>query len=226
MLWRDELSSRLDMESSALLAIEDKSKAYYVAKRMIDVVGSLFALIALSPFLVIVALLIVLDDPKGGPLFVQQRCGQDGKLFKLYKFRSMNVQAEKQREKLLHMNEMQFPVFKIREDPRITRVGSVLRKYCIDELPQFFNVLIGDMSIVGPRPPLVEEVEHYTDYQMHRLMAKPGITCIWQSSPRRNELSFDEWVDMDIQYLQERSLLLDFKLMLKTVKVVFGGEGE
>ena len=137
----------------------------------------------------------------------------------------MHVDAESKLEELLEKNEMEGPVFKIKEDPRITRLGKVLRKTGLDELPQLVNILMGDMSIVGPRPPLPREVEQYNEYQMQRLIVTPGLTCYWQIQPHRNDLSFDEWVDLDVKYIYERSFLVDWKIILATVRTVLAGEG-
>ena len=169
---------------------------------------------------------IYLDDPHGGPIFSQIRCGRDGKPFKFYKFRSMCVDAEDRLEALLKDNEMEGPAFKIRDDPRITRVGRFIRKTSIDELPQLWNILRGDMSIVGPRPPLPREVEQYDDYQRQRLYVTPGLTCYWQIQPHRNELSFDEWMELDIKYIRERSFLVDWKIIFQTIRCVLFRYGE
>lgn len=201
-------------------------RAYLAVKRAQDVVLSLAALIVLSPLLLVISLVIWIDDPCAGPIFVQTRCGKDGRAFRFYKFRSMHADAEKRLEDLLEHNEMQGPVFKIKDDPRITRVGRFLRKTSLDELPQLVNVLKGDMSIVGPRPPLPREWEQYTPYQRQRLAVMPGLTCFWQVWPRRNSLSFDEWVELDLRYIRERSFLLDWKLIFRTVMVMVRGEGQ
>lgn len=196
---------------------------YLFIKRLIDIVGSLLGLILLSPLFCIVAILIKLEDPKGKVFFAQERNGINSKTFKMYKFRSMVNNAEELLQNLQHQNEQSGPVFKIKDDPRITKVGKFIRKTSIDELPQLINVLKGDMSLVGPRPPIPHEVEQYTPYQMQRLLVKPGLTCIWQVSGRNN-IGFDEWVDMDIEYIKNRSLWLDIKLIFKTVGVLFGDD--
>ena len=201
-------------------------KAYEAGRRAQDVILSSLALVGLSPLLLGICLAIVIDDPKGGPVYVSERVGRDGKLFRFYKFRSMRVNADKELEALLAQNEMDGPVFKIRKDPRITRVGGFLRRTSLDELAQLVNVLKGDMSIVGPRPALPREVAQYDDYARQRLMVTPGLTCYWQVAPRRNSLSFGEWMDLDIKYIKERSFLLDWKLIFQTVGVMFGSEGE
>lgn len=196
---------------------------YLFIKRLIDIVGSLLGLILLSPLFCIVAILIKLEDPKGKVFFAQERNGINSKTFKMYKFRSMVNNAEELLQKLQHQNEQSGPVFKIKDDPRITKVGKFIRKTSIDELPQLINVLKGDMSLVGPRPPIPHEVEQYTAYQMQRLLVKPGLTCIWQVSGRNN-IGFDDWVEMDIEYIQNRNLWLDIKLIFKTVGVLFGDD--
>ena len=196
---------------------------YSITKRAIDIVGSLCGIILLSPLFLIVAILIKLEDPKGKVFFSQERNGKYPATFKMYKFRSMVHNAEELLEKLMDQNEQTGPVFKIKEDPRITKVGKFIRKTSIDELPQLFNVLMGDMSLVGPRPPIPREVGQYNSYQMQRLAVKPGLTCIWQVSGRNN-IGFDEWVEMDIEYIKTRNLWLDIKLIFKTVGVLFGDD--
>ena len=196
---------------------------YNILKRVIDIISSLAGLILLSPVFLIVSILIKLEDPKGKVFFTQERNGIYPTTFKMYKFRSMVHNAEELLESLMDQNEQTGPVFKITDDPRITKVGKFIRKTSIDELPQLFNVLKGDMSIVGPRPPIPHEVAQYTPYQMQRLAVKPGITCIWQVSGRNN-IGFDEWVEMDLEYIKNRSLWLDIKLIFKTVFVLFGDE--
>ncbi|MDZ7369670.1 MAG: sugar transferase [candidate division KSB1 bacterium] len=192
-------------------------------KRMLDIIISAAALIFFAPLMLLVALAIRLTSP-GPVLFKQERVGLNGRKFTLYKFRSMVVNAEALKERLLPHNEMDGPVFKMKNDPRITPIGYFLRKTSIDELPQFINVLKGDMSIVGPRPPLAAEVERYEVWQRRRLSLKPGITCIWQVSGR-NKISFEEWMRMDLEYIDNWSLTLDFKLMLKTLAAVITGYG-
>ena len=196
---------------------------YLFFKRAMDIIGSLCGIILLSPLLIIVALAIKIEDPKGSIFFSQQRCGKDNKLFPMYKFRSMVSNAEELLEELMEHNEMDGPVFKIKDDPRITRVGKFIRKTSIDELPQLFNILRGDMSIVGPRPAIPHEVAEYSHYHKQRLLVKPGLTCIWQVSGR-NSIGFDEWMEMDLEYITTRSLWMDIKLIFKTVGVLFGDE--
>ena len=209
------------IDFSEVLAKE--SILYSVTKRLIDIVGSLCGIILLSPLFLIVAILIKLEDPKGKVFFAQERNGRYPKTFKMYKFRSMVHNAEDLLKDLMDRNEQTGPVFKINDDPRITKVGKFIRKTSIDELPQLFNVLKGDMSLVGPRPPIPHEVEQYNSYQMQRLAVKPGLTCIWQVSGRNN-IGFDEWVEMDIEYIKTRNLWLDIKLIFKTVGVLFGDD--
>ena len=209
------------IDFSEVLAKE--SILYSITKRLIDIVGSLCGIILLSPLFLIVAILIKLEDPKGKVFFAQERNGKYPKTFKMYKFRSMVHNAEDLLKDLMDRNEQTGPVFKINDDPRITKVGKVIRRTSIDELPQLFNVLKGDMSLVGPRPPIPHEVEQYNSYQMQRLAVKPGLTCIWQVSGRNN-IGFDEWVEMDIEYIKTRNLWLDIKLIFKTVGVLFGDD--
>lgn len=200
----------------------EKGAAYEGIKRLIDVIGSLTGIVLLSPIYLITSILIKLDS-KGPVFFAQNRCGKDGNIFKMYKFRSMIVDAEDRLKDLKDMNEMTGPVFKIKRDPRITRIGKFIRKTSIDELPQLFNVLKGDMSLVGPRPPIVNEVEQYTTYQMQRLLVKPGLTCYWQISGRNN-IDFDRWVELDLKYIRERNTWVDIKLIFKTFFVLFGDD--
>ena len=201
-------------------------RKYWIVKRTQDIILSSVALIVLWPIMLIIALIIYIDDPKGSPIFSQIRCGRDGKEFRFYKFRSMCVNAEEKLKELLDQNEMEGPAFKIKEDPRITKIGKVLRKTSLDELPQLWNILKGDMSIVGPRPALPREVVQYDDYLKQRLYVTPGLTCYWQIQPHRNELTFEEWMELDIQYIQDRSFLTDWKIIFRTVGAVIGMDGE
>lgn len=196
---------------------------YLFIKRLMDIVGASIGIIITAPIMLVVATLVKLEDPKGPILFSQMRNGEYPKTFKMYKFRSMYVDAEERLEELMHLNEQSGPAFKIKEDPRITKVGRFIRKTSLDELPQLFNVLKGDMSLVGPRPALPREVEQYTTYQKQRLFVKPGLTCIWQVSGRNN-IGFDEWVELDIQYIKTRNLWLDIKLILLTIPAMLGDE--
>lgn len=201
-------------------------KGYWILRRGQDIFFSLLALVILFPVLLIVALIVFIDDPHGSPFFAQIRCGRDGRLFKMYKFRSMYVDAEERLQELLKENEMDGPAFKMKDDPRITRVGRFIRKTGLDELPQLWNILKGDMSIVGPRPALPREVEQYTELQKQRMYVTPGLTCYWQTMPKRNEISFDEWMELDLKYIQERSFWVDWKIIFKTVGAVIHREGE
>ena len=201
-------------------------RRYWVLRRAQDIVFSLLALILLAPLALLISLAIVLDSPGDGAIFRQRRVGRDGKLFWLYKFRAMCPDAEEQLNELLSQNQMDGPVFKIEGDPRITRVGRFLRKTSLDELPQLLNVLRGDMSIVGPRPALPREVELYSDYQRQRLYVTPGLSCYWQIAPHRNEMSFDEWVALDLKYIQERSFWVDWKIIFLTVRAMLMKYGE
>ncbi len=192
-------------------------------KRLFDIIASAVALLALSPLLVTVAILIKLTS--SGPIFFKQkRVGLHGKPFNMLKFRSMVVNAEELKEKLQAFNEQTGPVFKIKNDPRITWIGRFIRKYSIDELPQLLNVLRGEMSVVGPRPPLPREVEKYAAWQRRRLSVRPGLTCIWQVSGR-NQISFEEWMYLDMQYIDNWTLMTDLNLILRTVPVVLTGHG-
>ncbi len=201
-------------------------KHYWVVRRVQDIILSLLALAVLWPILLIVAAVIWIDSPGASPIFAQTRVGRNGKQFKFLKFRSMIPNAEAKLAELLDQNEMDGPVFKIKEDPRITRVGKFIRKTSIDELPQLINILKGDMSIVGPRPALPREVEQYGDYEKQRLYVTPGLTCYWQIQPHRNDLSFEEWLELDLKYIKERSFLVDWKIIFGTVGAVLGMQGE
>jgi lipopolysaccharide/colanic/teichoic acid biosynthesis glycosyltransferase len=193
---------------------------------MQDVFFSALALVVLSPILLVTAICIYIDDPNASPIFSQIRCGRDGKSFKMYKFRSMYADAEERLDGLLEQNEMDGPAFKIKDDPRITRVGHFIRRTSIDELPQLWNILKGDMSIVGPRPALPREVELYDEYQKQRMYVTPGLTCYWQIQPNRNEITFEEWMNLDMKYIQERSFWVDWKIIFMTVRAVLLGHGE
>ena len=204
----------------------NKKPVYAFFKRAFDIVSSLMGLIILSVPLLIVALIVVIDSPGASPIYVQERIGKNGRKFKFYKFRSMIPNAEQMLDQLLEKNEMEGPAFKMKDDPRITRFGRFIRKTSIDELPQLWNILKGDMSLVGPRPPLPREVALYTEEQYQRLSVTPGLTCYWQIQPKRNSLSFDEWLSWDLKYISERSFWTDIKILFKTVGAVFGLEGE
>lgn len=202
--------------------IEGKSKIYLIAKRITDIVCSLAGLIVLSPILLITAIAIKMDS-KGPIFFKQDRVGKDERIFSMYKFRSMVVNAEELKKSLEKENEMSGPMFKMKKDPRITRVGRFIRKTSIDELPQLVNVIKGDMSLVGPRPSLPKEVAQFEPWMKERVTVQPGITCFWQVSGRNN-IPFKEWMELDIKYVRERSYLLDLKLIFKTFFVLFGDD--
>lgn len=200
--------------------IKKESILYLICKRAMDIIASLFGLIILSPLLIIVSILIKLES--AGPiLFKQERVGLKGKHFIMYKFRSMVVNAEELKAKLESQNEMSGPMFKIKNDPRVTKVGKIIRKTSIDELPQLINILKGEMSIVGPRPSLPSEVEMFERWMLRRLDVKPGLTCYWQIRGRNN-IGFEEWMEMDVNYVNNRNLKIDVKLIFKTASVLFG----
>lgn len=198
---------------------------YNCLKRVFDIVCSLIALIILFIPLLIISAIILIDSPGASPIYTQTRVGKDGRVFRFYKFRSMVPNAESMLEELLPKNEMDGPAFKMKDDPRITRFGRIIRKSSVDELPQLINVIKGDMSLVGPRPPLPREVEMYNDSQRQRLAVIPGMTCYWQVQPNRNDLSFDEWLKWDLKYIEDRSIKTDFCILVKTVGAVCGLEG-
>lgn len=194
-------------------------------KRLVDIAASGLGILILSPVFVVIALLVKLGS-KGPILFNQQRVGLRGRKFNVHKFRTMVVNAEDLKDELMEQNEMNGPVFKMTNDPRITSVGRFLRKTSLDELPQFFNVLFGDMSIVGPRPPVPLEVAAYERWQLRRLSMRPGITCLWQIAPSRNDISFEDWMRMDMEYIDNWTLGLDFVIILKTIRTVFRADGK
>ena len=198
------------------LLLEKSYLTYWKKKRLFDIFFASLILLFFLPLMIVIAIIIVIDDPTAGPIFKQVRVGRHGKEFYMYKFRTMKPNAEELKAELMAQNEMDGPVFKIKHDPRITRVGKYLRMLSLDELMQFFNVFKGDMTLVGPRPPLPGEVLHYTDYQKLRLIVTPGITCTWQIHKNRNDVPFEEWVEMDLDYIQNRTSLNDIKIMLKT----------
>ncbi|MDU1277995.1 MAG: sugar transferase [Clostridium sp.] len=212
---------RLQIEEQEIIQIERKeSTLYKVSKRALDVIASFLGLVILSPILLIVAILIKLES-KGPAIFAQSRIGLNGKEFKMYKFRSMVQNAEELKEKLAKQNEMSGPMFKIKNDPRVTKVGKFIRKTSIDELPQLLNILKGDMTLVGPRPSLPREVEKFESWMLKRLEVKPGLTCYWQVSGRNN-IDFYEWMKLDLKYVNDMGFWLDIKLIFKTVAVLFG----
>ncbi len=196
-----------------------------VVKQVLDSVGSFLALVLLSPLFALIALLIKLTSP-GPVLFRQQRSGINGQPFTIYKFRTMVTNAEQLKHELAAMNEMSGPVFKVSNDPRVTRIGKLLRKFSLDELPQLVNVLRGEMSLVGPRPLPVDEVKRFYDLaHRRRLSVKPGLTCLWQISGRNNVSDFKDWVRLDLEYIDNWSIWLDFTILWRTLPVVLAGTG-
>lgn len=198
-------------------------RAYEVAKRVFDVTAAILLLFVLLPFLLATVFLVIVTSP-GPVIFRQERCGRGGRRFTCYKFRTMVDKAERLKPSLLPSNEMTGPVFKMHNDPRVTPLGRLLRKTSIDELPQLWNVVRGEMSLVGPRPPLPEEVATYTDRERRRLSVLPGITCLWQVSGRSN-LSFERWIDLDLEYVERRSFWFDIWVLLRTIPAVLTGRG-
>ena len=207
-------------------AVLKARESYWLLKRGFDVVAASIALVVLSPIMLLCLAAIWIEDPKGSPIFTQDRVGRNGKVFRFYKMRSMHVDAEERLAELLDDNEFMGKAFKIKDDPRITRVGKFLRNASLDELPQLVNIIKGDMSVVGPRPPLPREVEKYDDYEKQRLIVTPGLTCFWQVYPKRHEISFDDWVALDVKYVVERNLKLDAKLILQTVLRILKGHAD
>lgn len=218
-----EKSTVFSIENPNQKVLINNRKGYLISKRVTDVICSLLSLIVLTPIFFIIVLLIRIEDRNCPAIFKQIRIGQDGKPFYMYKFRSMVTNAETLKVYLLHQNEATGPVFKMKDDPRVTKVGRFLRKTSLDELPQLLNVLKGEMSLVGPRPPLQEEVKQYTSYERQRLNVTPGLTCYWQVSGRSN-LGFEQWMDLDMKYIRERNYLVDSKLIIKTIFVLFGSK--
>ena len=210
----EEKQLEIESESSMEFSL------YEVIKRLIDVVCSFLGVLVLSPLFIIIAI-IIKTTSKGPVFFSQKRVGKNGKEFDMYKFRSMVVNAEELKEKLAAQNEMSGPMFKMKDDPRVTKVGKFIRKTSLDELPQLWNVLKGDMSLVGPRPSLPKEVAQFEEWMYKRLEVKPGLTCYWQVSGRNNS-DFEDWMKLDIKYVEERSTWVDVKLIFKTVGVLFG----
>ncbi|MGX4609099.1 sugar transferase [Priestia megaterium] len=201
--------------------IVNNSMSFQFAKRTLDIVLTIVGLMLLSIVFLIISIAIKIEDPKGPVLFSQKRIGKDGKEFNMYKFRSMVTDAEAKLQELLKHNETSGAMFKMKNDPRVTKVGRFIRKTSIDELPQLFNVLKGDMSLVGPRPPLPREVAEYNEYHKQRLLVTPGCTGMWQVGGRSN-IGFEEMVELDLYYIANQSNLLDCKIILKTFKVLFG----
>lgn len=219
-----EETASFTIDTSILVGARPGASFYeQIGKRALDVaVASLLLLLSL-PLLVVVAIAVKLDS-RGPVLFRSARCGRGGEPFTFYKLRSMYTGAEAMKHTLLHLNEVDGPVFKLANDPRITRVGRWIRRSSIDELPQLWNIIRGDMSLVGPRPPIPAEVEQYTPSQMRRLSVKPGLTCLWQVSGR-SDLSFDEWVRLDLDYIFQRSFAMDVKILARTIPAVLSCRG-
>lgn len=202
---------------------EKKGRGYKILKRGLDILLSGCALLCLSPIFLITAIAIKLED-RGPVFFTQPRAGKNMVPFKMYKFRSMYVDADKRMQELMGQNEQSGPAFKIKNDPRITKVGKFIRRYSIDELPQLLNIFKGDMSIVGPRPILTFQMEECDEYDRQRLLVQPGLTCYWQIGGRAN-IKWNEWVELDLDYIEDMSLWTDIKMIVKTVPAVFKGEG-
>ena len=213
-------------ESKVVLLNKDKIRSrfvYHSMKRLFDIVAATCGIVILSPLMIIIAVLIKAEDH--GPVFYKQvRVGKNGKTFTMYKFRSMFVNADQMLDELKEQSDVEGPMFKMKNDPRITRIGHFIRKHSLDELPQFFNVLKGDMSLVGPRPPLPSEVAEYSDYDKQRLYVIPGCTGLWQAT-ERNEVGFSEMVQLDIEYIQKAGFWFDLWIIWKTVAIVIKPNG-
>lgn len=205
------------------LLVEPKP-VYEGCKRAFDVTASVAALVVLSPALLLVALIIFIDDPHGSPIYTQMRVGKNERVFKFYKFRSMIVDADDLKASLCHKNEVSAPAFKIQEDPRTTTIGKFIRKTSIDELPQLWNVIKGDMSIVGPRPLVVDEINSCDAHQKQRLKVEQGLTCYWQCGGR-SKIGFLDWMEMDLKYVQERGMWTDVKIIVRTFGAVIRADG-
>ncbi|GAB6676615.1 sugar transferase [Bacillus cereus] len=219
-----KVSTGTSKEQELLIATEVNQKGLYLfIKRLMDIFGATCGLIFLSPIFIIVAIIIKFEDKKGPVFFKQIRVGKDGEEFGMYKFRSMVTDAEERLKDLLHHNEVSGAMFKMKDDPRITKIGKFIRKTSIDELPQLLNVLKGDMSLVGPRPPLPREVKEYTVYDKQRLLVTPGCTGLWQVSGR-SSINFDGMVELDLIYIKKRSVLFDMKIICKTVFLLLGSK--
>ena len=199
--------------------------AYLAVKRVLEIVFGVVGVVLLLPISLVVKLSYLISGDKAGILFKQDRVGKNGLPFSMYKFRTMYPGAENEHDLLVSVKPEKDIASKIRNDPRVTKVGRWLRRTGLDELPQLLNVLKGEMSLVGPRPPLPAEVEMYDDYQKLRLLVKPGLTCLWQITPKRNDIPFDEWIQLDLGYICKRNLLLDLEIIVRTFGVVFPGEG-
>ena len=214
------------LESKAVSLNKKQIKSrfmYHSIKRIFDFMEAICGVIILSPVMLVIAILIKVEDH--GPVFYKQvRVGKNGKTFKMYKFRSMFVNADQMLAKLKEQNDVEGPMFKMRDDPRVTKIGHFIRKHSLDELPQFLNVIKGDMSLVGPRPPLPSEVAEYSDYDKQRLYVTPGCTGLWQAT-ERNEVGFNEMVQLDIQYIQRASFMFDLWIIWKTVEIIIKPNG-
>lgn len=206
-------------DDSTLRGIEDRH-VYRMSKRVFDVAFSAFAIVGTSPVLLAAAIAIKADDPSAPVVFAQRRVGMHGAMFTMHKLRTMVADAEQHLDELRPLNEKDGPVFKIKDDPRVTRPGRFLRRTSIDELPQFWDVFLGNMSVVGPRPGLPGEVAKYDDRARQRLLVKPGVTCFWQASPNRDDLSFEEWMELDLRYVRECGPLVDLLLVVRTIRAV------
>jgi len=220
-------ASKLDRNNDKVYINKQKIDSrivYHFVKRVIDIVGSSLGLLVLSPLFLIIGFLIKKEDSGGPIFFYQDRVGKDGKIFKMYKFRSMCVDAEDRLLMLLEHNEVEGYMFKIKDDPRITNIGKFIRKTSIDELPQLLNVFKGDMSLVGPRPPLIREFNEYSNYDKQRLFVKPGCTGLWQVSGR-NDLSFSQMVNLDLNYIENLSIWQDLIIIFKTFSVILSSKG-
>lgn len=219
---RNDIEVVLEGNSIYTNYIQEKGKPrmlYLMFKRVMDFICAFIGLVVLTPLFIIIGILIKLEDPRGSIFFYQTRIGKDEKPFRMYKFRSMVSNAEELLDRLLEQNEISGAMFKIKEDPRITKIGKFIRKTSIDELPQLWNVIRGEMSLVGPRPALPREVNQYTSYDKLRLIVTPGCTGLWQVSGRNN-LSFHQMLELDLEYIERRSLWLDVKVLLRTVKII------
>jgi len=216
-------TSAHNMNRQNLVDILEEKRNYLVIKRIFDIVATGIGMIVLFPLFLLFAILIKIDSPKGPVVFSQIRIGKDGKEFQMYKLRSMCADAEEKLEELLQQNEVEGAMFKMKDDPRITKIGKIIRKTSIDEFPQLWNVFKGDMSLIGPRPPLPREVVDYTDHDWQRMMVMPGCTGLWQVSGRSN-LSFKQMVDLDLEYIENVSAINDTRILLKTVGVLLGSD--
>ena len=216
------LSARPLTVTEYIRETSENKGVYLILKRVMDVIGATFALLILFPLFIITALAIKLDS-KGNVIYSQIRIGKNGRPFTMYKFRSMCQDADAKLPDLQNLNERDGPVFKITRDPRVTKVGQFIRATCIDELPQLVNILKGEMSIVGPRPPLPNEVAQYSSHHMKRLTITPGLTCYWQISDRK--MTFAEWVESDLKYIRDQNLKIDLEIILKTILIIFHSQG-